>query len=195
MESEKFQQFWKTNFEASPPNGHLLRKAYHDHWFRIHTLPQSKRYAETQTEYNEILHRHNTVITDLIGNNLTFVVLTTGFSMSDKLIFPSQELASVGESHAEFVLRVPISELQGENDPRYADIWLSNLIWSPQLLDPLLLLVAKDRAINIGIVSIENPALYFPYDGGGDVIMSSPSQRDVMRNRYSSWLSSHPSGL
>ncbi|WP_420377890.1 DUF3885 domain-containing protein [Streptomyces filamentosus] len=34
-----------------------------------------------------------------------------------------------------------------------------------------------------------------PYDGGADVFLATPEERDRTRDRYPDWLSSHPSGL
>ncbi|WP_078592168.1 DUF3885 domain-containing protein [Streptomyces pseudogriseolus] len=37
--------------------------------------------------------------------------------------------------------------------------------------------------------------LYHPYDGGADVFLTSPEERDRMRDRHADWLSSHPLGF
>jgi hypothetical protein len=46
-------------FGDLPPVSHLLRRAILDRWLRVHSLPQSKRYAETDVEYEELIRRHN----------------------------------------------------------------------------------------------------------------------------------------
>jgi hypothetical protein len=195
VEAEKFREFWQSNFDQAYPVGYMLRQVYQKRWFRIHTLPNSKRYAETEPEVETILNRHNHIITQLVGNDSSFLLVTTGFSLDEVIGYPSDELACIGQSSAEFALRVPIHEIHDEDGPHYYDIWLSHLTWKSGLLDPLLRLVADDQTRNIGIVNPHPPALYFPYDGGGDVILSSVSARDRMREQYRDWLSSHPSGL
>lgn len=37
--------------------------------------------------------------------------------------------------------------------------------------------------------------LYHPYDGGVDVILPTPAERDTLKERHQTWLSTHPSGL
>ena len=37
--------------------------------------------------------------------------------------------------------------------------------------------------------------LFHPYDGGGDFILSSNSERNALKNKYKEWLSAHPEGL
>ncbi|WP_434094648.1 DUF3885 domain-containing protein [Streptomyces hyaluromycini] len=34
-----------------------------------------------------------------------------------------------------------------------------------------------------------------PYDGGADVILVTPAERDGVRDRHADWLSGHPAGL
>jgi hypothetical protein len=50
-----------------------------DRWVRFHTLPGSKRYPETETEYRIALTRHNTVLGELITESPALVV-TVGYS-------------------------------------------------------------------------------------------------------------------
>ncbi|MFE5485933.1 hypothetical protein [Streptomyces sp. NPDC056527] len=37
--------------------------------------------------------------------------------------------------------------------------------------------------------------IYHPYDGSADVFLTTPGERDRMRDRHADWLSSHPVGL
>lgn len=37
--------------------------------------------------------------------------------------------------------------------------------------------------------------LYCPYDGGANVLLPSPVERDALKDRHADWLSSHPQGL
>ncbi|OLZ69226.1 hypothetical protein AVW11_10610 [Streptomyces amritsarensis] len=36
--------------------------------------------------------------------------------------------------------------------------------------------------------------IHHPYDGGADVILPTPEERDRLCTRHSAWLSAHPSG-
>jgi hypothetical protein len=37
--------------------------------------------------------------------------------------------------------------------------------------------------------------IHRPYDGGADVLLAPPGERDRLRSRHAGWLSPYPSGL
>ena len=49
---------WKRRF-VNPPISHWMRDS--PGWLRIHSLPGSKRYPESDAEYAEMVRRHNAV--------------------------------------------------------------------------------------------------------------------------------------
>ena len=51
MTSEQFNTYWALNFADSIPIPHYFRHDYSDRWFRIHSLPGSKRYADNEEEW------------------------------------------------------------------------------------------------------------------------------------------------
>ena len=61
-------------------------------------------------------------------------------------------------------------------------------------LNDLFRLVACDEVGNILIISTTKNVVYHPYDGGADVILPSSEMRDILREEYKEWLSSHPDG-
>lgn len=54
-------EWWKENYGKYAPLGHVLRFQKAEHWVRIHSLPKSKRYPQTNEEYDILLQRHNEV--------------------------------------------------------------------------------------------------------------------------------------
>lgn len=50
--------WWVSEFKEIVPVGHVLHPCLFDNWTRFHSLPESKRYAEDEVEYAEILRRH-----------------------------------------------------------------------------------------------------------------------------------------
>jgi hypothetical protein len=70
-----FLDQWALWYPDCPPEGYLLRDEYPDVWLRIHSLPRSKRYAESPGEYAELLSRHNQVATDLLGSDARCALL------------------------------------------------------------------------------------------------------------------------
>ncbi|MEV6154266.1 hypothetical protein AB0L53_28340 [Nonomuraea sp. NPDC052129] len=67
---------WRSRWPDCPPIGHELRSDA-DCWVRFHSLPGSKRYAETEAEYRTILHRYNTVLTEMFAGQEVYVTTVT----------------------------------------------------------------------------------------------------------------------
>ena len=51
-----------------PPLSYELRGRFPDRWVRFHSLPDTKRYAASEEEYDEILRRHMTTLSQLTGH-------------------------------------------------------------------------------------------------------------------------------
>ena len=60
-EVESLTTAWRTRWGENPV-AYELRDRHADRWVRFHSLPQSKRYAETEDEYEIILDRHHQVL-------------------------------------------------------------------------------------------------------------------------------------
>jgi hypothetical protein len=56
---------WWERWPSTPLISYMLRDN-RDGWVRFHSLPESKRYAEGESDYLELLRRHNTVLRELI---------------------------------------------------------------------------------------------------------------------------------
>src|SRR5947209_5146416 len=66
-EARALTELWRERWPNSRPIAHELKTSEHNRWVRFHSLPDSKRYADTEAEYQEILHRHATVLRELNG--------------------------------------------------------------------------------------------------------------------------------
>lgn len=62
MQSDELNKFWTDEFGDNLPVASELKWKFEQRWFRIHTLPDSKRYPDNESEYDEILRRHNIVL-------------------------------------------------------------------------------------------------------------------------------------
>ena len=62
MPDDGLSALWQRQWPACPPLADDLKRAYHDRWVRFHSLPGSKRYPDTDAEYDIVLHRYNTVL-------------------------------------------------------------------------------------------------------------------------------------
>ena len=184
---EEFRNHWQTLYGDTLPLGHRLRHAFPNRWFRIHTLPESKRYPENPAETTEILRRHNTIISDLLEPNNEFTLILMTFPTQEKPERPDAQFSLENPEKLEW-LRTDL------DDEIYLHFWISWHVWQPGMLDDLLRHVMND-SLRFVISSVQKKCVYAPYDGGADVILEFPEQRNTMREKYSSWLSLHPQRL
>jgi hypothetical protein len=188
---DTFREYWNTTYPKCLPLGYRLRDAYDSRWFRIHTLPNSKRYAESEEEYREILYRHNSVLTEVLGDGEPVILVATTYSETPTPGAVMPELAWQYPGLQPF-LTEPNDE---DNCAGYWHGFMTALSWRSGMADTLLQQVADEVIDYVLFVSMAHEIVYHPYDGGADVILPSPSDRDTLRDRYTSWLSSHPLGL
>lgn len=67
-------ELWQQRWPSCPPVGYKLRDPYQDVWVRFHSLPESKRYAEDESEYTVVLERYNTVLDELFAGADVYVI-------------------------------------------------------------------------------------------------------------------------
>jgi hypothetical protein len=194
MPDDSFRARWRTFYGDCPPIGFLLQETFPDRWFRIHSLPTSKRYAETAVELATVLSRHNTVATDLLGHDAACVLVTHPHvnPLASRRPRSGHQLDALGLEPLMVVV---------EEDPRDADegwkipLVAASITWRPTALDDVLADVAEDIVGPLLVVATDTGRVYAPYDGGADLFAASTEERDEFRSRYAEWLSPHPSGL
>lgn len=176
---------WDRCFPNCPPIGDRLRLAFPARWVRLHSLPGSKRYPENESEYAEVLARHNSIIGELTAPDHDVVLVTTEYS----------ESPSPG-SNATPWRTIPMHEVEDEfADPNYRHLFASIRVWRPGELDPLVRLIAADSVANVLIVAPDCRWVLHPYDGGMDVIAESPEACRTLRERHLDWLSEREDGM
>ena len=199
---ESFERFWKENYNDIVPLGHILRESlFNDKWFRIHSLPISKRYADNEDEMKIILDRQNKLISDMIGEQNDYVMLLHAFSET-----PASENFS-DFSHAITLDSIHLNKVL----PDYYDgveLYLNLSIvvktWKVRSLDNYLKAVANEEPIidsgsceiySFLIIDINKNRIIAPYDGGVDIFLNTTQERDGFKSKYKNWLSSHKYGL
>lgn len=188
----RLSELWRREWPDSRPISYELRG--HDRWVRFHSLPGSKRYAESEGEYLELLRRHRTVLADLAESTLTGEVLVVTASYSGGPT-PVPRTAPVAATFPEAVWWESHCT-DGDSDfPIWAHLWLDRCRLDDPRLDALLRIVADDQTRDVLLVDSDARWLYHPYDGGGDVHAATPEHREDMKARYASWLPTNPAGL
>ncbi|CAL9596730.1 hypothetical protein SUDANB171_05325 [Streptomyces sp. enrichment culture] len=179
-------ELWQRRWPRCPPVGHRLRDPYRDLWVRFHSLPESKRYPENESEYTVVLGRYNTVLDALFAGGDIYVITSAWTSAADAP--PSRSLTGYWRSLL----------VNDDSDPEfrtYCHLFVVRRPWRSGCVDALLRDVADDTRAGVLITDTGMRRVHHPYDGGADVFLPTSGERDRLRERHADWLSSHPSGL
>lgn len=198
MTADQFDACWSDRYPEATWLPHLFRRVYSDRWFRIHSLPDSKRYAQTDAEWTTLLDRQNTLLTDLLGLGAE-VVIVSGEYHFEGVDMPDYHAVSNALISLSFTLtkqRVDLHQLEPSNyEPGafYQSIF-SEQTWQPHKFDELLQEIAEDQT-RAFFISWGNACIVAPYDGGVDILLKDNATRNYYRKKYRAWLSARPDGL
>lgn len=199
LEAEKIQNLWKENFGDCPPVSYLFKYQLNDRWFRIHSLPESKRYAENANETAELLKRQKALLSDVIGNNSDCFLISGNYSD-----LPLEEALKQCPALGNFKFQNYIKlckqdfdpdEIAPDEEPIYLSLFFAPYKFKNQDLDEVLLCIADEKIDNLFVVNFQNQRIFAPYDGGVDVILKKNQERDEFKSKYKGWLSNRPSGF
>ena len=191
----EFDGYWTKTYSGSLPIPYLLRGVYPNRWIRFHSLPESKRYPGDETEFQTVLHRHNVVLDELAEPDEELVFSSTEYSETPHPIRDDRALTQL-DPNAHFWRT--IAKHKVDNDEAYPNYWhlfMSVGSWKSGNFDAILRVVADWTIANVMILSTANQWVYYPYDGGADVILQSSETRDQLRSLFASWLSERADGL
>lgn len=177
---ERLTDLWDRRWpKVHPCLPYRLKIEYPDRWVRLHCLPESKRYPETEHEYEIVLGRYNTVMDELFSGQI-FVVTAVYTSSPD---WPGED--------------EPWRTAQLDDEPgfeSFTHLFLAQKEWESRSIDGLLRRVADDVEAGVIITDPDLRWLFHPYDGGMDVIAPTAADRGALRDRHRDWLSKHPEG-
>lgn len=196
-ESVALSRTWESAYPGLATEADILRSEFPDCWVRFHSLPESKRYADTPEEYEEIERRHLTVLDELRGSS----------SEEDLLVLVSTwSRRRAPRTYAPAGVTTPLawhwrSDALEDNRRWSRHVWgltFESLdLWSTEASSfrTLLKAVADEEVHNVIIAPPSLDWLYHPYDGGADVIAQTTERRDALRDTHSAWLSTYMFGL
>jgi len=185
---------WRERWPSGPPVAHTFRSTYADRWVRFHSLPGSKRYPEREDEYAIVLHRYNTVLDELFAGTEVFVVTV---DWSDTLTGPAIQPEPRRTLHPSGVHWWTESD-EDDPDPEFhthTRLYADRRPWQHGCVDALLRAVADDTLAELFVTDTDLRRIHHPYDGGADIILTTPAERDRLRAKHTDWLSSLPTGL
>jgi hypothetical protein len=198
MNKAQFQDFWANNYPNIPPINHLFKRLLKDRWLRIHSLPESKRYAETDEEWAILLERQNTVFADLMPINEEICIVSGIFSNEDtffeKDIFdtlPYHKTLNFKELDA-----LDMFKLSGDwyDEGMTFTPCFAEEIYAPNKFDSILKSIANDEW-RLFFLDPKSSNIIAPYDGGVDIIFGDEGPLSIFKKKYENWLSKNEYGL
>ena len=153
-------------------------------WVRFHALPNSKRYAENQSERQEVLRRANILGTEILGADTPCWLVKFVIEESEPMVQPPPVKPDAS-------LRYNYGE-----DGFYWKASVSSVRWQERIFEDLLFEIADDNGPPFWKwISRFDGAIIAPYDGGFDLFPTSHAKVDWFKRRYPEWLSNRTDGL
>ncbi|MCA0155827.1 hypothetical protein LB823_06420 [Tsukamurella sp. M9C] len=194
-ELAEFDGAWRRSFGDAPLRAIDMRGAFSRNWVRLHSLPESKRYADTQEEYDELLRRYFAVLDELRAGEGVLTVLTCAFSFSTspRPVRRSSLLAGL-LPRPRYWRSVSEGEEAGEEQV-WTHLYVHRVRRTAPALRDLFRAAADDRTGDVMVTGSAVNWVHCPYDGGADLILKSPDERDRVSNLFAEWRSPWDHGL
>jgi hypothetical protein len=197
MTREQFKSLWTKRYSKTLPISYLFKHDYTDRWFRIHSLPESKRYPDNDEEWRLLLNRQNSIITDILGDNSKVLIVTGEYQYEGHTDLNSSEdvnsIEKLSFTHLDNIDLHKLSPGEYEKGQTYKPRF-SESVWVKGNWDNLLRDVAQDN-VRVFFISVDNEAVVAPYDGGIDFILKDKETKDSYKDKYHNWLSDRDDGL
>jgi hypothetical protein len=196
MTKEEFYKLWTLNYPNTVLISYLFKHNYSERWFRIHSLPKSKRYPENDSDWKILLARQNQIISDLFGDEAPVFLVKNNF------IFNGNEVVNITD--AEVFKSFNFTKLDNielwKLDPKlFAEGVIcrpayTQTSWKCTRHDNILREIADDK-IRAFFVSIDFKIIVAPYDGGVDIILKDKLTKEYYKNKYAHWIPENHDGL
>lgn len=156
--------------------GWKLREQKSEIWFRIHSLPESKRYPGNEEEKNLVLSRHNELAEDVLGKE--------------------------GEVFLYWHWVESFNGIAGTKTMKYEDEDIETTLysaevgkWVPEKFNEIILAVANDELSQIIFLNKDTGSVYAPYDGGADIYIFDQAIKERLKLKYAKWAPARADGL
>ncbi|MEO0472099.1 MAG: hypothetical protein AAF206_20905 [Bacteroidota bacterium] len=193
MTEHEFKTFWQKQYPEAYPIKHELKWVYPKRWLRMHSLPESKRYADTEAEYQIILRRQNQLLDALIGEG-TFIFSSFLQYTEDLSNIHYRQLPDFTAFQKTWTIDLHQERPEEHESDQPIDIFVKREKWQSGGKDELLRAIADD-VVRVMFICPSKNCIVAPYDGGVDVIVDSTDRRDALKQKYKDWLSATESGL
>lgn len=176
---------WERRWPGALPISWMLKLDLSETWVRFHSLPGSKRYADSDDEYEVLLARHHQVLSELHGGSARDLLVIHTRADADGAFSASKDFRL--EARTTPLWQTFLDRDDSAGDPVRWYSFVDRIAPTREALDPLLRRIAddEDRAI---LTNDRLDWLYAPYDGGADVIVETVGRCDQLRTLYLDWL-------
>jgi hypothetical protein len=193
MKNLDFSKYWNSEFPDALPISHLLRGFYPNRWLRIHSLPNSKRYADSDSEYKIIFERQNQLMNDLIGESKE-IILAFGLYTNNITIENYKKHLNFNEYSCDMNIDLHQELPDYYDNDSELKIFSKIETWKNGSYNNILKAIADDE-IEMMFICPQNNFIIAPYDGGVDIIVETNERRDHLKMIYQSWLPKREDGL
>jgi hypothetical protein len=187
MNSTEISTYWQENFPLCPPINYLLKIFYTNRFLRIHSLPDSSRYANTEDEWNILHNTQNEILNDVFTTDDTCILFTGEYCVKD---LPND--IRIIEEHPilqQFIF-LPLDTIDlfarskdyCEEDTFYIP-YFTEINYRANKYNELLAAIADDE-IRAFFLNMKTNTIVAPYDGGLDIIYKDEATRDFYKNKY-----------
>ena len=198
-----FQKAWKRFHPDTEPVGHVMRKHGVRHWVRFHSLPESQRYPNNESEARILLARQNALAAEVLGNGKLCWLAQAAW------VPPvGTELAhEVYRGRSDYKLSLVFTFVKRfEFDPAIPndtngldtefDVHAVRTAWWPGAFDKLLRSIGSEVLCPATLwMSDETGAVFAPYDGGVDLFLPDAAMAAALKNKHADWLPTNADGL
>jgi hypothetical protein len=199
MDRMEFLERWQLISDGTIPIPHQFKHSLPERWFRIHSLPESRRYADNEAHWEILLDRQNMLACRVFPPDATVFAMVGEYinlSGEESSDIPLTDIASL-----QILPLVPLVQidLHAYSPEEYSEglqynLYFAEVRWQAKKYDSILRDIADD-VIRAFWVSFETGVIFAPYDGGVDVIMPTTQARNAMRTVYKDWLSPRADGM
>jgi hypothetical protein len=198
MTTLNFQKYWAENFAETPPINHLFKHLLNEKWLRIHSLPEAKRYADTDEDWAELFERQHTLFQDLMPTDEPFYLIlglySQGENVFDKSIFEDYDFFKTLTFNE--LEKVDLYKMSGDwyDESMFYTPYFAEVKNQPSDFDTILKAIANDE-IRVFFLNSKNNCIIAPYDGGVDLILENEETRIFYKEKYGKWLPEREDGL
>lgn len=197
MTKDEFYTLWILNYSETAQISHIFKRIFSNRWFRIHSLPESKRYADNESEWETLLLRQNEIITELFGLDTNVFLVAGEYDWdNERKIHTTQNKDVLKEYSFTQLDNIDLYKLNSD-DYNNGEIYrpaFAETIWKPKQHDKLLKEIGADNT-RAFFVSFDKNIIVAPYDGGIDFILKDSPTKDFYKSKYSQYLSKREDGM